>query len=368
MSDTRPKQLRDRYQCQFYAKLAEDFNIELSCTEIANIIDRPPNFVRKWSKTTGVVEDKHRIKKKFACLTAGMKRLIIRRSTNKRTVGKHNSSCRSIKMAILQSYKVDISHQTINAFRLSEGFKCYKIRDCPLIPREAVKARRRFAKNHIKLKKYYFRRILFTDEKLWGLNKVINHGQEYFWTKDKRRVPRNPHPRQYKKYMLHCGITSKGILTPHWVPAGKTMDTKIYLSFLEDYVKEIPKRTRPSSDMTKTQLFTQSNAKKWIYWQDGASSHTSKATQKWLLENVPEYYAKGQVPAHSPDISFPIETFWAILQSKVYENGGFKTLEKLKARVDKCCREFPQETLQNLVDSMPARMKKLAKNPSKTIN
>ncbi|MCP4988199.1 MAG: hypothetical protein GY928_19765, partial [Colwellia sp.] len=87
MSDTRPKQLRDRYQCQFYAKLAEDFNIELSCTEIANIIDRPPNFVRKWSKTTGVVEDKHRIKKKFACLTAGMKRLIIRRSTNKRTVG-----------------------------------------------------------------------------------------------------------------------------------------------------------------------------------------------------------------------------------------------------------------------------------------
>ncbi len=361
---TRDEVLRARYECHFLGKQARRTGQKLNCAQIARDIGFSAQFVRKWVKSSGVVKDKVRKKDKFACLTRAMKRLIIRRSTNKRTLGKCNGSARSIADAIFKRHGQRVSHVTINKYRRSQGFKCYKIRDSPRLSKKNIKDRRTFARKHEHQDKEYFRQMVFTDEKLFGLTRRINHGAEYFWTKDKRRVPRNPTLRFTQKYMLQCGITCNGLLTPKWVPCGKTMNSARYLSILRRCVKEIKGRgDQNSADMTKTHLFDTDD---WLWWQDGASCHTSKRSQRWLTENVPRFFAKGTLPGNSPDLN-PIENFWAILSMKVYENGGFKTVKALKARVLKCCREFPKETLKKLVDSMPARVRKLARNPDKVI-
>ncbi len=359
--DSRAQQLRDRYYCQFMGQQARKSKTKLDVKAIAEEIGRCENFVRDWAKSTGVVEDKPRNRTKFACLSHAMKSLIIKRSTNRRTVGKRNSSARSIADSVFNKFGVVISHDTINEFRKSEGFKCYKIRDTPRLSDKNIRDRKRFVREHKHCDLNYFRQIIFTDEKLWGLHKQINHGIEYFWTKDKRKVPKNPRPRQEQRYMLHLGITYRGVLAPKWVPQGATMNGSRYRTILKACVKEIDDRANnQSTDVTKTHLFD--DHQDWIWWQDGASSHTAKLTQKYLDSNVPVYYAKGELPGNSPDLN-PIENFWAILSNMVYANGGFKTLRALKARIKKCCQEFPQQTLQKLIDSMPKRVKTLAKDP-----
>ncbi len=57
-----------------------------------------------------------------------------------------------------------------------------------------------------------------------------------------------------------------------------------------------------------------------------------------------------------------------MIQLNRYENGGFRNVIAMKARVKKCIKEFEVEILENLVDSMVKRCALLKRDKGKKLD
>jgi len=71
-------------------------------------------------------------------------------------------------------------------------------------------------------------------------------------------------------------------------------------------------------------------------------------------------------PPNSPDLS-PIENIWSILSNDVYKDPEPKTVDQLKRRLRKAWNSISLETLENLIKSLPRRMKAVIANKGSTI-
>ena len=54
----------------------------------------------------------------------------------------------------------------------------------------------------------------------------------------------------------------------------------------------------------------------FLFQQDGAPAHTSKLTQAWLNENIPDFITKEEWPPYSPDLNPMDYSIWSILETK----------------------------------------------------
>ncbi len=89
----------------------------------------------------------------------------------------------------------------------------------------------------------------------------------------------------------------------------------------------------------------------WIYMQDGATSHTSKSTVKWLKSCCK--FIQGW-PANSPDLN-PIEHLWAILKAAVYKLKP-RSVEELKNVLQTAWDQISIQKINNLVSSFYQRL------------
>lgn len=89
-----------------------------------------------------------------------------------------------------------------------------------------------------------------------------------------------------------------------------------------------------------------------VFQQDNAPVHTARVTKQWLQQrNVLVL----PWPAKSPDLN-PIENLWGIVVREVYKEGRqYNDTNELKAAITAAWQAIPQQTLQNLVRSMPSR-------------
>ena len=61
-------------------------------------------------------------------------------------------------------------------------------------------------------------------------------------------------------------------------------------------------------------------------------------------------------PANSPDLN-PIENIWGILVRRIYaENKQYQSKEELKQAIQQAWEDLDQETIDNLILSMPNRI------------
>ena len=93
----------------------------------------------------------------------------------------------------------------------------------------------------------------------------------------------------------------------------------------------------------------------WVWQQDGASIHISKATTAFLRQrNVTTV----DWPAKSPDLNL-IENVWAVLANEVYRDGQFLSKANLESRIKNCCDNFSPDTIKNLYPSMKTRLEQV---------
>lgn len=90
-----------------------------------------------------------------------------------------------------------------------------------------------------------------------------------------------------------------------------------------------------------------------IFQQDNAPCHRSRSTKAWLARQQVQVLPW---PANSPDLN-PIENLWGILVRRIYaDNKTYQTKEALSEAIQRAWEDLGQETIDNLIQSMPNRI------------
>ena len=113
-----------------------------------------------------------------------------------------------------------------------------------------------------------------------------------------------------------------------------------------------------------TKLFSRN--REGMFQQDGARAHTLKATITWLDANIKHYIPPDNWPPNSLDLS-PPENVWSIMATAVYADPEPQSLQALKHHLRKAWKSISLSTLQNLIGSIPNRLKAVIKNNGDTI-
>ena len=89
-------------------------------------------------------------------------------------------------------------------------------------------------------------------------------------------------------------------------------------------------------------------------------------TDTSAIANIRRYVPPGDWPPNSPDLS-PIENIWSTMAAAVYVSPEPQTLTALERRLRKSWRSISLTTLQNLIGSMPDRLKAVIRNIGDTV-
>lgn len=104
---------------------------------------------------------------------------------------------------------------------------------------------------------------------------------------------------------------------------------------------------------------------KLIFQHDNASVHASSSTNRWLKSKKIKVL---KWPACSPDLN-PMENLWGIVARRLYtENRRFENVDELKRGIVNAWSSIGQETIDNLISSMPDRVFQVISRKGKQIN
>lgn len=123
------------------------------------------------------------------------------------------------------------------------------------------------------------------------------------------------------------------------------------LAFIDGIVNSVKYQDILSNFMIPSINKLKNEEGEFIFQQDGASSHTSKATKIWLGRNGLEPMVW---PSSSPDLS-PIENLWHEMKKKLRANPA-RTVDELKLKLVDMWRSFTPQYCKKLIGTMPKRM------------
>lgn len=179
----------------------------------------------------------------------------------------------------------------------------------------------------------YWRRVLFTDEKMYYTFDAPSH----VYVEKGAATPIQPKVKHPPKLQIWGGMSYTGLTKLHRIHhRQKAAD---YISLLER--KMLPDTRR---------LFSGD----WVFMHDstGHGIHGAKKTKVWLDTNVPSRIDPW--PANSPDLN-PIENLWGLL-TRAVQSRNPKTVEGYWSILRQEWAKIDLEIVQKLVDSLPRRL------------
>ena len=104
-------------------------------------------------------------------------------------------------------------------------------------------------------------------------------------------------------------------------------------------------------DLSKTTFNNQS----FVFQQDGAPAHTSKVTQSWLKEKIPDFLSKDEWPPSSPNLNPMDYSIWSILITNACAR-PHTNVESLKKSLSSEWIKIPDENLRAAVEAVSGRL------------
>ena len=209
---------------------------------------------------------------------------------------------------------------------------------------------KRFERCQILLRRFrtreQIRKIWFSDEKLFSL-----------------RQPRNSqNNRVYSDVRKKCQIPLASLLVPRQQFADSVMVSLAVSMLGKTNIIFVNLGVKINSDVYQTDILAtilpemETISDDYTFQQDGAPSHTSRATIRYLQENCPDFIEPSCWPPNSPDLNPVDYTIWGRLESMVHEAIIIQNIEELKQRILYCWEQFPQETVNNAIGQWRRRL------------
>jgi len=212
------------------------------------------------------------------------------------------------------------------------GYKSSVPKRIPLLTEAQRQKRVDWCIQHLE---FDWKNVWFSDESYIE----VNQSTTPVWHKKGQR-PTVPKPKFAAKIMC-WGAVSMHFKSKLAVVQG-SMTSQRYIETLQGYLLD-----------EKDESFV----RRMVFQQDGASCHTSKATQTFLsstgLTVLPW-------PANSPDLN-PIENVWAVLKQSV-EKRVVKTKDELIRVVQEEWDSLSMEFVRNTIKSMKKRLTQVIEN------
>lgn len=180
--------------------------------------------------------------------------------------------------------------------------------------------------------------IIWSDECKFMLGGTVNRHNNVWWGAENPHV-QVPVPHSYQGVMVWCGMTSGGLVGPH---------------FFQDNVNAASYQA-----MLETVLWPYAMRKGLTFQQDGAPAHYAAGVRAWLDQHFPGRWIgrRGPLewPPRSPDLA-PCDFFlWGYLKEQVYRPRP-ATIQQLGDRIQQCCAELPPAMCAKACRSVPTRL------------
>lgn len=244
-------------------------------------------------------------------------------------------SLKDIKIEIKST--IDVSRMTICRVLNRNGLKTYRAAIKSKLSHKHTKNRLKFAKDYKRFSQSDWNNIIFSDECSVKIgNKLI------------RYVRRPLNTRFHKKYVIKSKMQG-GTSVMFW-------------GAIFSDGRRILKVCPPRMDSVAYQNILHENLENKIshmetLMQDNAPIHRSKSTMEFLENKMISYI--DDWPPNSPDINI-IENMWGIVKNKL-KLGIITNKEYLIEKFTEIWSEITNETIKNLYDSIPRRLKSIEK-------
>lgn len=213
----------------------------------------------------------------------------------------------------------------------------------PLLSKKQRINRLKFAREHLNWTVQKWKTVLFSDESKFNL--VDSDGM----CRVRRPINKRLDPKYYKTSVKHGGgsvmvwgcFSGYGVGPLHEING--IMDRFGYRDILENVMYPYADEEMPL---------------RWIFQHDNDPKHTAKVVKSWLQEHNVSVL---NWPSQSPDLN-PIENLWEILNRRIRNNNKYSTKNELFSALMQAWREIPQDTIQNLLESMPRRCAAIIQN------
>lgn len=301
-----------------------------SIREIANIVEISKNTVQKFLKNTEAY-NKTIKRGRPSTVSERTKRQIKNLAVNTAT------SSRDIKAKL----SLKITPRRIQQILSSDNnIKYEKMIRKPMLLQRHKTARLLFAEKY-KFWTSEWENVIFSDQKKFNLHGP--DGKMMYW-RDIRRERKSCYARNFGggSLMVWAAFGHHGRSPVCFVST--RMNSQMYISLMDEVL--IP----------FSETFWQ---EKLIFQQDNAAIHVSKASKQFFEDRKIDLLGW---PACSPDLN-PIENVWGILSNKVYSNGRqFENVAEIKKAIIEEWTKIEEQTLKNLVISMPKRLAEVISN------
>jgi len=293
-------------------------------------------LLQKFRRTGHLKRVKGRGRKKAS--TAADDRFLVRLSLKNR-----RASSSDLKREWQDSSGVNVTSRTVRNRLLTAGLAARRPRKKPLLTKAMRIARLNWAKHHYTWTPAQWNSVIFSDESKFNL-----HGYDAAQFV-RRRKGEGYHPacitstvKHPQGQMIWGCISSHEVGRLHFVTG--TVNADVYINILQ--TKLLPAIHDTYGDVHRCK-----------FQDDSAPCHRAKKVQVFLessqIANLPW-------PGNSPDLN-PIENCWKVVGVKLAAKKPRNKRELQEAIIHVWNHELTTEYIQNLIQSMPARIRAVIK-------